>query len=193
MQGNLFTPTEPLYPLEYVVEVVEDAATLKELKYYVGTSEFGDYVVLLNKNSILELELTHDTSAYIDGIDKRYPEAKITQAKNWDLAKKLFVPAKYDTIPQININLYGTEFQIKVWNELLKIPFGQTISYDDIAVTLGDKNASRAVGTAVGQNKIAYLVPCHRVVAKNGKLSNFRWGIERKKQLLSWEYSLTTL
>jgi AraC family transcriptional regulator of adaptative response/methylated-DNA-[protein]-cysteine methyltransferase len=190
---NLFTPEEPLFPLEYVVDVIEDKSTIKELKYYVGTSEFGDYVVLLNKNSILELELTNDTGAFIDGINKRYPEAKITQAKSWDLAKKLFSPKKYGTIPQINISLHGTEFQLKVWNELLKIPFGQTVSYDDIAVKLGDKNASRAVGTAVGQNSIAYLVPCHRVVAKNGKLSNFRWGVERKKQLLGWEYGFTTL
>jgi AraC family transcriptional regulator of adaptative response/methylated-DNA-[protein]-cysteine methyltransferase len=190
---NLFTPEEPLFPLEYVVDVIEDKSTIKELKYYVGTSEFGDYVVLLNKNSIIELELTDDTGAFIDGIEKRYPEAKITQAKSWDLAKKLFSPKKYDTIPQINISLHGSDFQLKVWNELLKIPFGQTVSYDDIAVKLGDKNASRAVGTAVGQNSIAYLVPCHRVVAKNGKLSNFRWGVERKKQLLGWEYGFTTL
>lgn len=190
---NLFTPAEPLFPLEYVVEIIEDTSTIKELKYYVGTSEFGDYVVLLNKNNILELELTDDTGAYIDGLDKRYPETKITQAKSWDLAKKLFVPKKYDTIPQINISLHGTDFQLKIWNELLKIPFGQTVSYDDIAVALGDKNASRAVGTAVGQNSIAYLVPCHRVVAKNGKLSNFRWGVDRKKQLLTWEYNLTSL
>jgi AraC family transcriptional regulator of adaptative response/methylated-DNA-[protein]-cysteine methyltransferase len=189
MQTNLFTPEEPLFPLEYAVEVIDGPTDIKELKYYKGISEFGDYVVILAKNNILELELTNNTDTFIEGIAARYPDSKVTQAKSWDLAKKLFVPKKYDTIPQINIALYGTDFQLKVWNELLKIPFGQTISYDDIAIKLGDKNASRAVGTAVGQNKIAYILPCHRVVAKNGKLSNFRWGIERKKQLLAWEYS----
>lgn len=184
---NLFTPEEPLFTLEYVVETIDDLTAIKELKYFFGDSAFGKYIVLLHKNDIVELELTNDETPYLEGINKRYPDVKITQAKNWDLSKKLFVPAKYDTIPQINIALHGTEFQLKVWNELLKIPFGQTLSYDDIALKLGDKNASRAVGTAVGQNSIAYLVPCHRVVAKNGKLSNFRWGVERKRQLLTWE------
>lgn len=184
---NLFTPEEPLFVLEYSVEVLEDITTVKELKYYIGDSAFGKYIVLLHKNDILELELADDETAYVAGIAKRYPEIKLTEAKSWDLSKKLFVPAKYDTIPQVNLVLQGTEFQLKVWNELLKIPFGQTSTYDDIAIKLGDKNASRAVGTAIGQNKIAYLVPCHRVVAKNGKLSNFRWGIERKRQLLNWE------
>jgi AraC family transcriptional regulator of adaptative response/methylated-DNA-[protein]-cysteine methyltransferase len=189
MQTNLFTPEEPLFPLEYAVEVIAEPTNIKELKHYTGISEFGDYVVVIAKKNILELELTGDTDAFIEGIAARYPNAKVTQAKNWDLAKKLFNPNKYDTIPQISIALCGTNFQIKVWYELLKIPFGQTISYDAIALNLGDKNASRAVGTAVGQNKIAYLIPCHRVVAKNGKLSNFRWGIDLKKQLLAWEYN----
>jgi AraC family transcriptional regulator of adaptative response/methylated-DNA-[protein]-cysteine methyltransferase len=189
MQTNLFTPEEPLFPLDYAVEVIEDISTIKDIKYYSGTSPFGNYVALLNKSSLLELEFTDAEDVYIEDAQKRYTEAKFNPVKNWDIGKKLFTPDKYKTIATVSLILSGTDFQIKVWNEILTIPFGQTATYDDIALKLGDKNASRAVGTAVGQNKIAYLVPCHRVVAKNGKISGFRWGPERKKQLLAWEYS----
>jgi AraC family transcriptional regulator, regulatory protein of adaptative response / methylated-DNA-[protein]-cysteine methyltransferase len=188
MQTNLFTTDGDLFKLDYTVETTEDITTIREIKYYEGLSPFGNYAVLLAQGSVLELELSDNIDGYIEAAQTRYPDTKFTQVKNWDLGKKLFTPAKYNTVANIGLQLHGTPFQLSVWNELLKIPFGETVSYDDIALRLGDKNASRAVGTAVGQNKIAFLVPCHRVVAKNGKLSNFRWGVERKRQMLNWEY-----
>ena len=81
----------------------------------------------------------------------------------------------------------GTEFQQKVWNELLNIPFGETVSYLDIALKLGDENATRAVGAANGKNPIAIVIPCHRVIATNGKLTGYAYGLETKKWLLRWE------
>ncbi len=83
----------------------------------------------------------------------------------------------------------GTDFQFKVWEALLTIPFGQTTSYGGLALSLGKPNASRAVGTAIGNNPIALILPCHRVVQKSGKLGDYRWGLNRKRSLLDWEFS----
>ena len=87
----------------------------------------------------------------------------------------------------VHLHLLGTEFQIRVWEELLKIPFGQTTSYGRLAKALGDPKASRAVGTAVGRNPVAFIVPCHRVVHSDGGIGNYLWGSDRKREILAWE------
>src|ERR1051325_477277 len=81
----------------------------------------------------------------------------------------------------------GTEFQLKVWKALLDIPYGKTISYLDLAVTVGDKNSNRAVGSANGKNPIAIIIPCHRVIGHNGKLTGYGGGLWRKEWLLEHE------
>lgn len=88
---------------------------------------------------------------------------------------------------QIQLNPRGTDFQKRVWNELLGIPFGQTFSYQQIAIRLGDKQMTRAVATAISKNPILLLIPCHRVIGKNGKLTGFSGGLERKRSLLQLE------
>lgn len=88
---------------------------------------------------------------------------------------------------QQKLALRGSPFQLKVWQALRDIPFGETRSYGQLAESLGHPGAARAVGTAVAANKLAYLVPCHRVVRANGETGQFRWGAERKMQILTWE------
>jgi methylated-DNA-[protein]-cysteine S-methyltransferase len=90
----------------------------------------------------------------------------------------------------VELNLIGTPFQKRVWNELLTIPFGKTVSYEELAIRLGDIKAIRAVGLANGQNPIAVIVPCHRVIGKNGDLTGYAGGIEVKEWLLYHEGSL---
>ena len=90
------------------------------------------------------------------------------------------------------LSMQGTPFQMKVWKALLQIPRGQTRTYADIARAVGSPKAVRAVGTACGKNKIAFLIPCHRVLASNGKLGGYRWGLDRKKAMLAWEGALDT-
>jgi methylated-DNA-[protein]-cysteine S-methyltransferase len=85
------------------------------------------------------------------------------------------------------LDLEGTEFQKKVWNELLKIPYGKTKSYNDVAIKLGDKEAVRAVGNANGRNPVSIIVPCHRVIGSDGKLVGYAGGLWRKKWLLGFE------
>lgn len=92
-----------------------------------------------------------------------------------------------DTSKKLKLDLHGTNFQIQVWQALLKIPTGGVVSYQDVANALGDPKASRAVGTAVGSNPISLLIPCHRVIQKSGIVENYGWGTPRKKILLALE------
>ncbi len=88
---------------------------------------------------------------------------------------------------KIPLYLKGTDFQIRVWKELLRIPYGSTYTYGELAMRLGGRNMSRAVGTAIGNNPIGYMIPCHRVLAATGKMGGYRWGIERKRAMLGFE------
>ncbi len=88
---------------------------------------------------------------------------------------------------KVKVLMKGTDFQLKVWEALLKVPQGSVCSYQDLARRIRKPKASRAVGSAVGQNKVAYLIPCHRVIRESGVLGDYRWGSARKKALLGWE------
>lgn len=87
----------------------------------------------------------------------------------------------------VPIHQDGTEFQHRVWNELMKIPYGKTVSYNDIAIALGDKKSVRVVGSSNGKNKISIIVPCHRVIGKDGSLTGYAGGMWRKQWLLNHE------
>jgi AraC family transcriptional regulator of adaptative response/methylated-DNA-[protein]-cysteine methyltransferase len=83
--------------------------------------------------------------------------------------------------------LIGTDFEVRVWETLLKIPMGKATTYSDIANTIGKPKAPRAVGAAVGKNPISFVVPCHRVIGKSGELTGYHWGLTRKRAMLGWE------
>ena len=83
----------------------------------------------------------------------------------------------------------GTTFQKRIWEELMKIPAGETRTYLQVAIEIGSPSSARAVGTAIGANPIAWLIPCHRIIQTSGGLGGYKWGIERKKSLLDWERS----
>ncbi|HKQ29883.1 MAG TPA: MGMT family protein, partial [Burkholderiales bacterium] len=87
----------------------------------------------------------------------------------------------------LHVFLRGTNFQIKVWEALLRIPPGHVASYEDLAASIGVPSATRAVASAVARNTIGYLIPCHRVIRKSGVIGEYRWGAVRKRALLAWE------
>ena len=87
----------------------------------------------------------------------------------------------------LSLYIRGTNFQVKVWEALLAIPAGCVTSYEGIARAVGDSSAARAVGTAVGRNRVAFVIPCHRVIRKTGDLGGYHWGIGRKRLILAWE------
>ena len=94
-------------------------------------------------------------------------------------------------IPPLRVVLIGTDFEVRVWETLLRIPLGKATTYSDIAAHLGKPKAARAVGTAVGKNPVSFVVPCHRVLGKTGNLCGYHWGLTRKKAILGWEAGVT--
>lgn len=113
--------------------------------------------------------------------DNNYPIFVIIEQ---ELTEYLEGKRKIFTFP---LDIKGSDFELKVWNQLLAIPYGETVSYQDIALQLGDKNLSRKVGTANGKNNIAIVIPCHRVIGKDGKLVGYGGGMNKKKNLLQLE------
>ena len=91
----------------------------------------------------------------------------------------------------LTLLLQGTNFQVKVWEALLKIPMGSVVRYEDLATEVCSARAARAVGGAVGKNPIAFLIPCHRVIRKAGGIGGYHWGLSRKKAMLAWEAART--
>lgn len=100
---------------------------------------------------------------------------------------RIFDPAEWAEGRPLQVVLIGTEFEIEVWQTLLKIPLGRATSYSDIASHIGRPKATRAVGTAVGKNPISFVVPCHRALGKGGNLCGYHWGLTRKKAIIGWE------
>ena len=136
---------------------------------------------------ILEIELKNDTIQRLRVIESC---SKISERTGYfaEVVKQLdeYFAGKRTKF-ELNISPRGTEFQKKVWAELLKIPYGKTKSYQEIAEAVGKPNAQRAVGSACNKNPILLIIPCHRVVSKSGKLTGFACGVDRKEQLLKLE------
>ncbi len=103
------------------------------------------------------------------------------------LVERIFNPSFADPSTPLHLILSGTNFQIKVWEALIKIPFGAVVSYEDVAVQVGIPGATRAVGSAVGKNPISFIIPCHRVIRKTADFGNYGGGTARKKAILGWE------
>jgi AraC family transcriptional regulator of adaptative response/methylated-DNA-[protein]-cysteine methyltransferase len=102
-------------------------------------------------------------------------------------AGRIFEPGKWTSDQPLRVVLIGTDFQVRVWESLLKIPFGRAVTYSDIANDIGQPTAMRAVGAAVGRNPISFVVPCHRALGKKGDLTGYHWGLTRKRAMLGWE------
>ena len=113
------------------------------------------------------------------------------EARTAAIAEQAFNALMTGTGPRLRLLLKGTNFQIKVWQALLQIPIGGVVSYQDIATAVGKPTAGRAVGQAVGDNPVAFLIPCHRVIRKTGVIHGYRGGVHRKRALLAWEAGLT--
>jgi len=122
-------------------------------------------------------------------LKENWPEASHASAsvETTALARQIF-KGQAATAPQpLALLLKGTNFQIRVWNALLKVPFSHLVTYGGLARAMGRPGAARAIGSALGQNPIAYLIPCHRVIREEGTLGGYHWGLERKAAILGWE------
>ena len=154
-------------------------------------SPFGDCLLMTTEKGICGLAFVQndDFVGTLAAFKKRWKNAVFVEnaEKVQPLAQKIFFPQAGQPRTPLHIYIRGTNFQIKVWQALLRIPMGALSTYQDIAELLGMPRASRAVGTAIGQNPISFLIPCHRVLRKNAHISGYAWGPNRKRIMLGWE------
>ncbi len=160
------------------------------IKYSFGVSPFGNTLIASTQNGVCYLGFSDNTEIAFSELENRFPNANfIEQADAFQENALRIFSFDWNEIEKIKLHLKGTEFQLKVWKELLKIPTGKLTSYKELAENINEPKAARAVGTAIGSNPIAYIVPCHRVIQTSGGLGGYMWGKTRKEKIIHWERS----
>ena len=163
-----------------------------EIVYGVHPSPFGNCLLAVTGRGLCGLYFVDEARSReiaLQDLRRRWPRARFLEdrVRTAAMNRRIFgSPAEQKDAP-IPLLLKGTNFQIKVWEALLRIPPGSVTSYHRLAATIGKPAASRAVGSAVGANPIAYLIPCHRVILSTGAFGNYRYGATRKRAILGWE------
>ena len=127
------------------------------------------------------------TACLYGGTPSPEPGLGLPRGSEAHFAARVFEPSRWNADEPVKVVLIGTDFEVKVWETLLKIPVGRATTYQSVAEHIGKPSASRAVGAAVGKNPISFVVPCHRVVGSTGALTGYHWGVPRKRAILGWE------
>jgi AraC family transcriptional regulator of adaptative response/methylated-DNA-[protein]-cysteine methyltransferase len=160
-------------------------------------SPFGDALVATTDRGVCGLSF-HDGNRReaLRDLAARWPNATIEERPRVTapVASRIFSALDVrdpDSLVPLGLLVHGTNFQVKVWRALLQIPVGSVATYEDIATAIGAPSAVRAVGTAIGRNPVAFLIPCHRVIRTTGALGGYRWGLPRKRAMLAWESGRT--
>ena len=158
-------------------------------------SPFGECLIALTERGICWLSFVRNGNrqALIDEFTAVWKKARVVEDRNrtGPLVARIYDPAMWKRSSPLPVLVKGTNFQIKVWEALLKIPVGTVVTYEDIAVYIGFPKAVRAVGNAVGRNPVSFAIPCHRVVRKTAEFGNYGGGPARKKAMLGWEAAMT--
>jgi len=170
-----------------IIPMPKEAWT-KDISYSFFASPFGEMIVASMPQGICYVGYVVPDQDVLQEVHDRFPQSKLRlkQNRRHEHVEKLFA-GKWRKRKPLSLYLKGTDFQLKVWEALLQIPTGALSTYGKIATAVGSPKAQRATGSAIGRNPILYIVPCHRVIAQNGKLGGFYWGIEKKMELLNVE------
>ena len=180
---DLFVTTEAVSPGEF-----KSRGEGVIIRYGLHASPFGKCLIAVTDRGICHLSFVQNSEG--DAIDQLVTDWKNARMIEDRKSTASFVEPIFDLDRQVqalHIHLRGTNFQLKVWEALLQVPYGTVTTYEGLAERIGQPTASRAVGTAVGHNPIAVLIPCHRVIRKVGEFGNYRYGSTRKKALLAYE------
>lgn len=183
---DLFVATEAVTPGEY-----KSRGAGVHIRYGIHPSPFGKCLIATTERGICHLGFVDASEGKaIDNLAEHWKLADMTEdyAATAQLVTRIFSEGTSDS--PLKLHLRGTNFQIKVWEALLNIPAGAVTTYGHIAAQIGKPLATRAVGTAVGDNPIAYLIPCHRVIRKSGEFGSYLYGSARKKAILVKEISV---
>lgn len=161
------------------------------IRYGYHPSPFGTALVMITERGLAGLAFNDmgGEQASFEDMAQRWPNARYIEdsAATAQYAARIFDPSRWRQDEPLRIFLIGSDFQIRVWQALLKIPLGCATTYSNIAGNIGQPTASRAVGAAVGRNPISFVVPCHRALGKSGDLTGYHWGLTRKRAILGWE------
>jgi AraC family transcriptional regulator, regulatory protein of adaptative response / methylated-DNA-[protein]-cysteine methyltransferase len=183
---DLFVTHEAMSPGEW--KSGGDGLTIS---YGFHPSPFGTALVMATERGLAGLAFADpgEEEAALADMRSRWPKASYVddKARTAVLARRIFDPKLWRADRPLRVVLIGTDFEVRVWEALLRIPMGRATTYSDIAVKLGATKAARAVGAAVGKNPVSFVVPCHRVLGKSGDITGYHWGLTRKRAMLGWE------
>ncbi len=183
---DLFIKVEGMSPGEF-----KNGGESLHINYSFADSPFGEILVASTTKGICHMAfIDNGRQEAFEVLKSNFPNAKYNQVVDRNQQNALFVFTRdWSKLDEIKLHLKGTDFQIKVWETLLKVPAGGFTSYGDLAANAGYEGASRAVGTAVGNNPVAFLIPCHRVIKSTGEIGQYHWGAVRKNAIIGWEAS----
>jgi AraC family transcriptional regulator, regulatory protein of adaptative response / methylated-DNA-[protein]-cysteine methyltransferase len=186
---DLFVSIEGMTPGEF-----RNGGADLAINYSFAESPFGNVLVASTPKGICYIAFADDAEAALAGLRAGFPNAGLRQITDLIQQNALNIFTQdWSRLHQIKLHLKGTAFQLKIWETLLKIPMGQLSTYKDIAGRTGNPNASRAVGSAVADNPVAFLIPCHRVILSEGAIGQYHWGATRKIAMIGWEAAKTAL
>ena len=161
------------------------------IRYGFHPSPFGTALVMVTEHGLAGLAFADEGNekAVLADMAARWPRAAYAEdsAATAPYVRRIFDPSTWRPDRPLRVVMIGSDFELRVWDTLLKLPLGKATTYSDIAAHIGRPSAARAVGTAVGRNPISFVVPCHRVLGKGGDLCGYHWGLTRKRAILGWE------
>ncbi|MEP5612533.1 MAG: methylated-DNA--[protein]-cysteine S-methyltransferase [Cyclobacteriaceae bacterium] len=180
---DLFMSIEGMSPAEY-----KNGGKNLSINYSYAESPFGNILVASTEKGICHLMFADNEEQAFAVLSSHFPKAVFHQKLDLIQQNALFIfTHDWRKLNEIKLHLKGTDFQLKVWETLMKIPEGKLATYGQIANKIDNPKASRAVGTAIGDNPVAFLIPCHRVIQSTGAFGQYHWGSNRKTAMIGWE------
>ena len=180
---DLFVQIEGMTPAEY-----KNGGESLSIHYQFEDTLFGEVLIASTHKGICALTFVDDQADALNKLISQFPQAVfIEQSDVFQHSALAILQHHPNQLAQIKLHLKGTDFQLKVWQSLLKIPMGQLSTYGQLAKAIDHAKAARAVGTAIGSNPVAFLIPCHRVIQATGALGGYEWGSVRKTAMIGWE------
>jgi AraC family transcriptional regulator of adaptative response/methylated-DNA-[protein]-cysteine methyltransferase len=184
---DLFIKVEGMTPGEY-----RNGGAMLQINYSFADTPFGKVIVASTAKGICHMAFVDEgEEKALAQLKISFPNAVYNQLVDRIQQNALFIFTQdWSRLDEIKLHLKGTDFQIKVWETLLKVPAGGLTTYASLAKKAGSENAYRAVGTAIGSNPVAFLIPCHRVIKSTGEVGQYHWGSNRKNAIIGWEAAL---
>lgn len=183
---DLFVNIEGMTPAEY-----RNGGSELNIHYSFTDTHFGALLIASTEKGVCYMAFYEDEQTALVLLKAKFPNANYVQKMDVLQQNALFIfQNDWSMLKDIKLHLKGTDFQLKVWEALLGIPMGKLSTYGRLANEIGNPNASRAVGTAIGSNPIAFLIPCHRVIQNSGNFGGYMWGNTRKTAIIGWEQAI---